>query len=99
MIKQIPEFKDVGIDIRTAPSLILYNVNDKTNFISLSTRAEQIETTTMDFLFSSSKKLENKKKGIFSVNITIIIYESSIHHCLLEYKITFKEKEDKETQK
>ena len=40
MIKQIPEFKNIGIDIRTAPSLILYNVNDKTNFISLATRAE-----------------------------------------------------------
>ena len=40
MIKQIPEFKNVGIDIRTSPSIILYNVNDKTNFISLATRAE-----------------------------------------------------------
>ena len=42
----------------------------------------------MDFLFSSSKK---EKDGIYNVNLTVIIYESDLHHCLLEYKIYFEE--------
>lgn len=93
MIQQQPQFVDVGIDIKTSPNLILYNKNDPKNFISLITRAEQIENPLMDFLFSSTKK--EYKKGFFSVNITIIIYESELHHCLLEYKIHFEEKNGK----
>jgi len=55
----------------------------------LITREEHPESPIIDFLISSSKKDEGD--GVFSVNITIIIYESDLHHCLLEYKITFKE--------
>ena len=47
----------------------------------------------MDFLFSSDKKTVKDDKGvsIHSVNITIVIYESLLHHCLLQYKINFEE--------
>jgi hypothetical protein len=79
----------VEIDIKTSPNLILYNKNDKNDFISLVTRAEQTENPIMDFLFSSSKKEHGY--GLFSVNITIIIYETKLHHCLLEYRIYFEE--------
>ena len=30
-----------------------------------------------------------------SVNMTIIVYESELHHCLLEYKIFFQEDKNK----
>ena len=53
------------------------------------TRAEQIDNPIIDFLFTSPKKDEGL--GIKSINITIIIYETKLHHCLLEYKIKFKE--------
>jgi len=43
----------------------------------------------MDFLFSSSKKVE--KNGVCSVNLTLVHYESSLHHCLTEYKLRFEE--------
>ena len=61
----------------------------------------------IDFIFSSSKKQEDNNKFtidtssfyskrkesdvVYSVNITIIIYETDLHHCLLEYKIYFVE--------
>jgi len=61
----------------------------------------------IDFIFSSSKKKEDNHKFtvdatcshskreendvVYSVNITIIIYETDLHHCLLEYKIYFVE--------
>jgi len=77
----------VGIDVKTSPNLILYKKNDENNFVSLITREETPESHLMDFLFSSSKIDEGR--GVFSVNITIIIYESDFHHCLLEYKIYF----------
>ena len=58
IIRQQPQFCDVGIDLKTSPNLILYNKNDPKNndFIALITRAEQTENPLMDFLFSSSKK-------------------------------------------
>lgn len=48
----------------------------------------------MDFLFSSNKKREEEDKNIFSINVTVVIYESDKHHSLLEHKIKFVEKDD-----
>ena len=45
----------------------------------------------MDFLFSSGKKEEGG--NIFSINVTVVIYESDKHHSLLEHKIMFEEKD------
>ena len=93
MVKQIPSFEKVEIDLKTSPNLILYNKDDKNDFVSFVTRAEQIENPMMDFLFTSSQKDEGH--GIYSINITIIIYETKLHHCLLEYKIKFMEENGK----
>jgi hypothetical protein len=93
MVKQIPSFENVDFDLKTSPNLIFYNKNDKHDFISFVTRAEQIENPIMDFLFTSSQKSEGY--GIYSINITIIIYETKLHHCLLEYKIKFMEENGK----
>ena len=53
------------------------------------TRVEQHDGPIMDFLFSSSET-ECEEEDVYSINATIIIYESKDHHCLLEYRIKYR---------
>ena len=90
MKRQSP-YKDVKIATQKVPNLILYNEKNPKDNVILRTRAVKTDLSKMDFLFSSDKKQE--QKNIFSIKITVVIYESDVHHSLLEYKIKFVEKD------
>ena len=85
--------KGIKIVTQIVPNMILYNEKNPKDNVILRTRAVKTDLSKMDFLFSSDKKQEQEQKNIFSINITVVIYESDVHHSLLEYKIKFVEKD------
>ena len=87
VVKQVPSLKGLKIGLSKIPHLILYNEKDPDNKIKLRTRTDNNDKHLMDYLFSSS--MHDEGNGVCSVNITIITYESELHHCLTYYKIKF----------
>jgi len=97
IVKRIPAFKGLKIGLQKVPNLIIYNAKNHDNKIKIRTKESNSDKHLMDFLFSSSKKAEGN--GVFSVNLTIVNYESGLHHCLTEYKLRFEEDKNGELER